>query len=148
MFISPTPTTITASTSPFSTLTTTDYSTDSSSTTSTFTGKNHLTKYLNCFLNWNNVIFINYQKVRPPTKDIGYIGCFEASNGLNAFVESINATQCQLGANLYSSMSASASFYCYIGGYHNFIDSEAMTIEMCIDVCIRKSGFLYAGISE
>jgi hypothetical protein len=91
---------------------------------------------------------INYQIVRPIIKDIGYHGCFEATNGLNAFVESINATQCQSGANLYSSLSSSASFYCYIGGYHNFIDSEAMTIEMCTDLCITKSGFLYAGISE
>ena len=78
--------------------------------------------------------------------NIGYIGCFEARNGLNAFVESINSTQCKLGEDLYSSLSS--SFVCYIGGFTNFLDSDAMTIEICIDLCIHRSGFLYAGISE
>ena len=85
------------------------------------------------------------QKVNPSLNDIGYVGCFEATNGLNAFVESINSTICHLGADIYSS--SSAAFFCYIGGYTNFLDSESMTIEICIDLCIDKSGFLYAGIS-
>ena len=84
-------------------------------------------------------------QVDPSLKDIGYIGCYEASNGLNAFVESINSTQCHLGESLYSS--SSLEFFCYNGGFHNFLDSDAMTIEICIDLCLYKSGFLYAGIS-
>jgi hypothetical protein len=79
-------------------------------------------------------------------KDKEYIGCYEARNGLNVFLESINSTQCTMGANFYSTFTS--SFFCYIGGYHNFIDSELMTIEICIDICISKSGFLYAGISR
>ena len=89
------------------------------------------------------IIFL--QKVNPSLNDIGYVGCFEATNGLNAFVESINSTICHIGADLYSS--PSSSFLCYIGGFTNFLDSESMTIAICMDLCIVKSGFLYAGIS-
>ena len=84
-------------------------------------------------------------KVNPSLDDIEYIGCFEATNGLNAFEESINSTICHIGANLYSS--PSSQFFCYIGGFTNFLDSESMTIAICMDLCIDKSGFLYAGIS-
>jgi hypothetical protein len=84
-------------------------------------------------------------QVDPSLKDIGYKGCYEASNGLNTFVESIDSAQCHLGERLYSS--SSSEFFCYIGGYHNFLDSDAMTIEICFDLCLYKSGFLYAGIS-
>ena len=80
-------------------------------------------------------------KPQQASKEI-YVGCYFASNGLNVFVESINSTQCRNGANAYSTLT------CYIGGFTNFLDSESMTIEICIQVCINGNGFKYAGLNE
>jgi hypothetical protein len=69
------------------------------------------------------------------------VGCFYTNNGLNVFTETINTTQCE------TIDSDSDSLVCYLGGTTNFIDSDKMTIEKCLEICITTYGFSFAGLN-
>ncbi len=57
------------------------------------------------------------------------------------FTETINSTQCEtVDTN-------SDSLVCYLGGTTNFIDSDKMTVETCMEICVTTFGFSYAGLN-
>ena len=78
---------------------------------------------------------------RSTSPSIYNVGCFYTNNGLNVFTETLNLTQCE------TVDTHSDSLVCYLGGTTNFIDSDKMTVEKCMEICITTNGFSYAGLN-
>ena len=86
--------------------------------------------------------FLNKNKKKFKETNLAYVGCY--SNGgtyCNAFVENgLNITQCQSAASIFSVTCNE----CY---YSHPVTSNAMTAELCLQVC-SYYGFTYAGLSK